>query len=141
MRLNGKITSVNQVYMRGRNGGVFLAPEVKKYRDEVFPIVQQYLKDSGTTYEGGLLTVKVHINENFFTKGGDIKRLDIDNMAKQIIDSVFPPLKIDDKAIFNLSLKKVHYDKGQPYIIIKITEDAKGNPKKTKSNPQKSKKL
>lgn len=129
MRLDGKITSVNKIYMRGKNGGVYLAPEVKAYRAEVFPIVQKYYKDSRTKYEGGLLTVRVHVYDSFFTKAHTIRTLDIDNFAKQIIDSVFPPLGIDDKAIFNLNLRKVNYDKGQPYIIINITESPKGDKK------------
>jgi Holliday junction resolvase RusA-like endonuclease len=134
MRLDGKIASVNTIYQRGRNGGVFLAPEVKQYRKDVFPIVQKYLRECGSKYEGGLLTVRIHVHTSFFTKGHEIRRLDIDNFAKQIIDSVFPPLEIDDKAIFNLNLRKVHYDKGQPYIIIKITESPKGVAKATKGH-------
>lgn len=141
MRLDGKITSVNKIYLRGKYGGVYLAPEVAQYRKDIKPVVEKYYKESGSKYEGGLLTMKVHVYDNFFIKGHEIRRLDIDNFAKQIIDSIFPALKIDDKAIFNLTLKKVHYDKGQPYIIAKITESPKGNPKKTPASKKVTKKL
>jgi len=132
MRLDGKITSVNKIYCRGRHGGVFLAPEVVKYREEQFPIVQQYHKDSGTKYEGGLLVVVVDVCMDFFTKGHEIRRLDIDNFAKNILDTIFPALGIDDKAVFDLRLKKVQYDKGQPYITVKIQEIPKGSKKGNK---------
>lgn len=133
MRLDGKITSVNKIYCRNRHGGVFLAPEVVKYREDQKPIVKQYLRDSGTHYEGGLLVVVVDVCMNFFTKGHEIKRLDLDNFAKNILDTIFPPMGIDDKAVFDLRLRKVQYDKGQPYIIVKITEHSKGDSKKAKS--------
>lgn len=122
MRLDGKITSVNKTYLRGRNGGVFLAPEVVEYRKAQAPIVRKYLKDSGTTYEGGLLIVVIDVCCDFFTKGQQIKRLDLDNFAKNILDTIFPALGIDDKAVFDLRLKKVQYTQGQPYIIVKIKE-------------------
>lgn len=141
MRLDGKITSVNRIYMRGKYGGVFLAPEVVAYRKEVKPIVEKYLKDSGMKYEGGLITLKVDINEVFFTKGHEIKKLDVDNMAKQIIDSIFPALGIDDKTIFNLTLRKVHYDKGRPHIIVKLKEHPKGTKKEPAGNKKVSTKL
>lgn len=141
MKLDGKITSVNKIYLRGKYGGVYLAPEVAQYRKDVKPVVEKYHKESGSKYEGGLLTMKVHVYDNFFTKGHEIRRLDIDNFAKQIIDSIFPPLKIDDKAIFNLTLKKVHYDRGQPYIIVKITESPKPAKKANQARQKSSKKL
>jgi len=131
MRLDGKITSVNKIYRRGKYGGVFLAPEVVAYREEQAPVVKQYHRDSGTKYEGGLLIVVVDVCMDFFTKGHEIRRLDIDNFAKNILDTIFPPLGIDDKAVFDLLLKKVQYDKGQPYITVSIKEIPKGSKKGT----------
>lgn len=121
MTLDGKIASVNKIYMKGRNGGIYLAPEVKDYRIAVKPVVEKYYADSPNKYKGGLLVVKVDIHTNFLTKGGEVRRIDIDNFAKQIIDSIFPPLNIDDKMIFDLRLRKVQYD-GNPKAIITIKE-------------------
>ena len=121
LKLDGKITSVNKTYMRGRYGGTYLAPEVKAYREEVFPVVQAAHKKSKTKYTDGYLVVKIQVYTKFFTKAGGIRRLDIDNFAKNVIDAIFPPLEVDDKAIFDLQLKKVHYE-GNPYITVSIEE-------------------
>lgn len=133
MTLDGKITSANKIYMRGRNGGVYLAPEVAQYRKDVKKPVEDAYKESKTKYEGGPLNVMVYAHTRFFNKDGTIKRLDIDNFAKSVIDAVFPPLKIDDKAIFTLTLRKVHYE-GQPFVRVKITELANPNKKESKAN-------
>ncbi len=121
LTLDGKIASVNTIYRRGKYGGTFLAPEVKAYREEVFPQVQDAYAKCKNKYEGGLIVAVVHVHTQFFTKGGEVKVLDIDNFAKQIIDSVFPPLGINDKMIFDLRLRKVQYD-GQPKCEIRLKE-------------------
>lgn len=140
LRLDGKITSVNKVYSVGR-GRVFLNPEVKAYRAEMKPIVEAGYKDSGTKYQGGLLKVSAKIYTSYFTKGGEVRRVDVDNTAKQILDTIFPALKIDDSFVFELKLQKVNYDKGNPYITVEITEYAQRSPKETKSNNKINKKL
>lgn len=119
--LDGKITSVNKIYLKGRYGGTYLAPEVKEYRKEVKPIVERFYKECPHKYEGGLLIVVVDVHYRFFTKGGDVYRIDIDNFAKQIIDSIFPPMKLDDSLIFDLRLRKVNYA-GNPKITVSIKE-------------------
>lgn len=121
MTLDGKLASVNKMYLRGKHGGVYLAPEVVEYREKVAPIVEEYYANCADKYEGGLLTVTVHVHTSFFTKGDEVRRLDIDNFAKQTIDSVFPPLGIDDKMIFDLRLRKVEYA-GNPKCNIHIKE-------------------
>lgn len=132
-RLDGKIASVNTIYVRGRNGGVFISPEVRKYREDNKPIVKEALKASGTKYENGIIKMSVKVCTNYFTKADEIRKVDIDNTAKQILDTVFPALDIDDKTVFELNLKKVHYE-GQPYVEIKLKESPNPAKRKPKSN-------
>ena len=120
MILDGKIASVNTMYLRGKHGGVYLAPEVKQYRKDVVKPIQDALKKAGK-YDGGLLVVKVDVHTDFFTKAKEVRRLDIDNFAKQIIDSIFPVIGIDDKMIFDLRLRKVQYA-GNPKCAVSIKE-------------------
>lgn len=121
--LDGRIASVNKIYLRGRHGGVYLAPEVVQYRKDVKPVIQKELKalKQSDTYEGGLIVMKAEIWADFFTKGGAVRRVDVDNFAKQLIDSIFPVLGIDDSLIFDLTLKKKPY-KGQPKCVIHLKE-------------------
>ncbi len=120
-QMSGKIASANKIYTRGRNGGVFLAPEVRAYRTEVAPVVAKALSDSKGKYNGGLLSVKIEVHHQFYYKNGEVKRIDIDNFAKNIIDSIFPVINIDDKMIFDLTLKKKDYN-GLPKCLVEIKE-------------------
>ncbi len=121
--LPGKLASVNKIYVRGRHGGVYLAPEVREFRDEVKPLVlaawNALVKEK--QYEGGLLNVTIDVQDQFFTKGGDVRRVDIDNFLKQTLDSIFPVIGLDDKLVFNLRARKVQYA-GQPRCSVKIKE-------------------
>ncbi len=132
--LPGKLTSVNKIYLRGRNGGVYLSPEAVAFRAEVAPIVKAAWDrlTPAKRYEGGLLNITVDVQDSFFTKGGDVRRVDIDNYLKQTLDSIFPVIGLDDKLVFNLRARKVQYA-GQPKCAIKIKEipstDAKSRKK------------
>lgn len=121
LTLDGKIASVNTIYRRGKYGGVFLAPEVVQYRKDMKPVIQEAYEACGTNYDGGLLNVDVTVHTSFYTKGNEVRVLDIDNFAKQVLDTIFPALGINDKMVFNLSLHKDDYH-GQPYITVRIEE-------------------
>lgn len=123
LTLDGKIASVNKIYCRGRNGQVFLSPEAAAYRKEVKPVIEAALValKPGDRYEKGLIVMKAEIWYPFFTKGKDVRRVDVDNFSKQLIDSIFPVLGLDDKLIFDLRLKKKHHT-GQPKCVVHLKE-------------------
>lgn len=52
------------------------------------------------------LTLEVY--GDFFTKAGGVRKVDLDNCLKNIQDSIFPVLGLDDSLVFGISLKKIH---------------------------------
>ena len=96
-----------------------LTKEARELKEEIKQIVYKSLPFVCSNLNDGL-RVEVEIHENWITKKGEIKKKDIANREKFLIDSVFAALGIDDKFIFEHSMKKVQDD--QEFAIIKIEE-------------------
>ena len=65
------------------------------------------------------LRVRVEIHENWYYKNGKIKRADVANREKFLIDAVFDALEIDDRNIFECTLVKCQ-DLDNEFSEIKI---------------------
>lgn len=115
IKLPFKTPSINHVY--GFRGHIkYIKPEAKKLRQEIIKIVKTVLKES---YTFDLhLKVTVEVYENWYTKKGTVKRMDVANREKFLIDSVFEGLDVDDKHIFEYITRKVQSD--EEYALIKI---------------------
>lgn len=95
--------------------------EAKELREEIKIIVQNYIEGLSNIQNCNCkLNVFCEIHEDWFCKNGSVKRKDILNREKFLIDSVFGALGIDDKFIFEHTMKKVQ-DKKE-YAIVKITK-------------------
>jgi len=110
-----KTPTINHLY--GHRGfRKYLKPEAKKLREMIEK--ENKLLVNGGEFKDACLKVKVEIHEDWYTKKGTIKRKDISNREKFLIDSVFTSLGLDDKQIFNHTMIKVH-DKKE-YTVITI---------------------
>ena len=110
--------SINHLHGHNKFGAFYLKPEARKLREEIkeliinqaFPLFAQ---------EEVLLKVTTEIHEDWYTKKGLVKRKDIGNREKFLVDSVFDALGMDDKFIFEHTMKKVQSNKEFAIIIIK----------------------
>ena len=99
-----KTPSVNHLY--GQHGNHrYIKPEAKKLRAEIVDICLLHsleLKDN-------ILPLEVHVKvyENWYTISKTVKKKDIANREKFLIDSVFLGLGIDDKMIFKHVMEKI----------------------------------
>lgn len=64
------------------------------------------------------LKVSVEIYENWYCTDGVVKKKDIANREKFLIDSVFEALNIDDKYIFENTFKKINSNVERAVITI-----------------------
>ncbi len=112
-----KTPSVNIMYGHNMRGSFYLKKEGKDLRKEIKEIVYS---DTCGMYDitDTKLKVNVEIYENWYTKDNKVKKKDIANREKFLIDSVFEALEIDDKMIFEHSMKKVQSEK--EFALIKI---------------------
>lgn len=116
IKLPFKTPTINHLYWHRGNIKI-MKTEAKKLRDEIKTIVK--LKYINQLYNPEIkLKVTVEIHEDWLTKDGNVKRKDVANREKFLIDSVFEALGIDDKYIFEHNISKVQ--DSEEFSIIKI---------------------
>src|SRR6056297_910486 len=95
-----KTPTVNHLY--GHRGyRMFLKKEAKELREKIINLCPDH-----DFKETDKLNVTVEIYEDWYTQKGDIKRKDVANREKFLIDSVFEGLGLDDKQIFEHKIIK-----------------------------------
>ena len=112
-----KTPTINHLY--GQHGfRKYLKPEAKRMREQIEEVVKSQPRD---LFENEIaLKIVVEIYEDWMTKTGTVKRKDISNREKFLIDSVFEALEIDDKYIFEHIMKKVQ-SRTEEKAVITIT--------------------
>ena len=110
-----KTPSINHLHGHNKFGAFYLRPEAKKLREEIKEICHNFNSEKLNEKK---LKVITEIYEDWLTKKGLIKRVDVSNREKFLIDSVFDAINIDDKFIFEHTMKKVQSD--QEFAIVKI---------------------
>ena len=114
-----KTPSINHLY-GSRGYRKYLKPEAKKLREEITEIIYDFKAVTIDEYRDKKLMVGVEIYEDWLTKKGEVKRKDVSNREKFLIDSVFDALGIDDKFIYSHTMSKVQSDK--EFAIVRISE-------------------
>lgn len=98
-----KCLTINHLY--GQRGfRKFIKQEGKELREYIIKLIQNRKHNDNLLIP---LNVSVEIYENWLTKEGFVKRKDLDNRAKFLLDSVFLGLGSDDKYIFQLTMRKI----------------------------------
>jgi len=115
-----KTPTVNHMYFNWNNRRI-LTKEARELKKEILEIVKKVKQPFNKKI---FLKVNVKIYEDWFTKKGEIKRKDISNREKFLIDSIFEALGLDDKQIFIHTMKKKQSSKEYAEIII---EEYKGD--------------
>jgi len=117
-----KTPTINHLYYH-RGSFKVLTKEARELRNEIVSIVQSSInKDELNELEDKELSVIVEVYEDWYCVDGSIKKKDIANREKFLIDSVFLGLEIDDKQIFESKFIKKQANKEKS--IIKIQEMA-----------------
>ena len=115
-----KTPSVNHLYgFRGFRK--YLKTEAKKLREEIDKIVKSYPYSDKQDLKDKPLKVVVYLYEDWYCLNGSVKRVDVDNRAKFLLDSVFNALGIDDRYIFELTMiKTTSLNDNENHAIIEI---------------------
>lgn len=98
-----KTPSVNHLYFNFKNVRI-LTKEARQLKKDIAEIVEKLEIDIANDKP---LKVVCSIYEDWYCKNGTIKRADIANREKFLIDAVFDGLGIDDRFIFEHSMIKV----------------------------------
>ena len=102
-----------------RHGGLYLKTEAKKLKEEIGEIIRAS-KINAEEFKEKKLRVKVQVFENWITKKGDVKKKDVANREKFIIDKIFEILGLEDKFVYDMRLEKIQSD--SEHSIVSIEE-------------------
>jgi len=119
VEIDQKTPTINHLY--GHHGfRKYLKPEAKKLRDYIIELINNQVTpyEVDKLKEKKTLTVVVDIYENWYTKNGEVKRKDVANREKFLIDSIFEALGLDDKKIFEHRMRKIQSEKEGAIITI-----------------------
>lgn len=113
-----KTPSVNHLYFNWKNRRI-LTKEARLLKQQIKELVdkQVSLDEYESIAEMGSLAVSVKIYEDWFTKKNTVKRTDIANREKFLIDAVFDALDSDDRYIFEHSMEKVQSEEEEKCVI------------------------
>ena len=81
----------------------------KEARDFV-NLVKRYIPHCTYTIDT-LFSIDIEIHDNWYTKQGKVKRKDVQNLDRLLIDAIFNKIGIDDSHIFVERISKVHNPK------------------------------
>jgi len=118
-KLPFKTPSINHLY--GHRGyRKYLTKDAKELREKIVDICYKEIDDKMYLMDGKKLKVTVEIYEDWYTKEGLVKKKDISNREKFLIDSVFKAVEWDDKFIFEHTMKKIQSSKEFAVVTIEI---------------------
>jgi Holliday junction resolvase RusA-like endonuclease len=117
--IDKKTPSVNHLYGHNRLGHFYLKKEGRELREYISNKIKNTIsKEKLEQFKNIQLIVSVNIFENWFTKKGTVRRIDIANREKFLIDSVFNALGLDDCFIFEHVMRKVQSEYEKAVITI-----------------------
>ena len=107
IKLDYKIDmSVNSMYRTTRYGK-FLTRAALIKRAQIIMDVKKIINISNDNeLRNKNLSIGIIFKENWYCQNGEVKKADLDNRLKFLIDSVFKALDLEDKMIFEIYTKK-----------------------------------
>lgn len=121
--------SLNRLYRQFR-GRTIISKEGREFKKTVGALISGFDTSSinGMFTESEGLEVEINFHSNkFYTKSGNIRKryLDVDNLLKATLDTIFAEIKLDDSLITRLVVTKErgYYDK----TVIKFSRNTLEN--------------
>lgn len=114
-----KTPTINHLYWHKGNMKI-MTTEAKKLRERINEICF-FLDKTGLGNKK--IDMFIDIYENWETKKGEIKKKDLLNREKFLVDSIFEAIGIDDKFIFKQTFRKIQSDEEKAVIEIRELKD------------------
>ncbi len=112
-----KTPTINHLYTQNRwTKQKCLTNEANKLKKEIKEIIDSCAKYVGIPGDTRL-KVSIDIFENWECKDGSVKKKDIANREKFLVDAIFQALGIDDRYIFEHTMRKVQSEDIEKAVI------------------------
>lgn len=115
--------TINHLYWHRGNMKI-MKKEAKKLREAIIDICDKVDREEVKKLYGKELKVTIEVYEDWYNQDGTIKKKDLMNREKFLIDSIFEGLIVDDKNIFEVLFSKCQSE-DKEFSIVKI-EDCEG---------------
>lgn len=114
--------SVNNLYGKTfRHNSVYLKQEGKELKKEIAAIINFSIESWDIPFTNKL-SVTTEVHENWLTKKGTVKKKDLANREKFLIDAIFESLGLEDSYIFEHTMRKIQSEKEFAIIKIEVLE-------------------
>lgn len=113
--INEKLPTVNHLYWH-RNNIKIMKTEAKELRERIIELV--HLANLSEQLTPQPLQATITIYEDWLCKNGEVKKKDIANREKFLIDSVMKGFDIDDKYLYKITMLKVQSELEYSEVII-----------------------
>lgn len=134
--------TINKTYfLKPRNNGKVLTPAARLMRARIINDVREQVKrydveNNGIDFDKPQEITILFIRD-WFTQEGEVRKIDLDNRLKFLIDSIYTALNEDDKMIWRIETEKIQQDedtarkqitnnKAYCYVTITNKEDIRG---------------
>ena len=114
-----KTPTINHMYAHRGNMKIMKAT-ARKIQADILAIVDQIDWRDKNFLRDKKLAVNVAVHESWYTGAGTVRKKDIANREKFLIDSIFKALAIDDSNIWAMGFFKI--DSEEEKSIVTITE-------------------
>ena len=117
IKIPWKTPTCNHLYWHRGNIKI-MTKEARELKKKIKDICYDTLQEQMYLLDGKKLKVTIEIHEDWYCKNGTVKRKDISNREKFLVDAIFDSVDWEDKFIFEHTMKKIQ-DKKE-FAIIKI---------------------
>jgi len=116
--IDKKVPSINHLYWHRGNIKIIKkeARELKEYID--FCVKRDVKLFNEEILINKKLKVTIEVYENWLTKKNEVKKKDVDNRSKFLLDSIFKSLELDDKFIYELKTSKIQSNEEKAIVNI-----------------------
>ena len=111
--IDKRTPSVNHLYGHTKFGAFYLKPQAKVLKHQIIESAKSQLAKQGydsNMWKYRLLRVHTKIYESWWTLKNTVKKKDIANREKFLIDSIMEGLELDDSYVWEHILTKVDSD-------------------------------
>ena len=120
--IDKKTPTINHLYYYRGNIKV-LSTEGRNLRKYIEKLVSEQInKELVEQLKNKKLSLTVEIFENWYTKKGAVRKKDLANREKFLIDSIFKSLGLDDSFIFEHKMFKIQSNEEKVKILISKIE-------------------
>ena len=114
-----KTPTINHMYAHYKNMKIMKAT-ARKIQADIIEIVDLIASGEKNELRDKNLKVNVDVYEDWYTAHRSVRKKDVANREKFLIDSIFKALAIDDAYIFELSFKKIHSQEEKSIVTIEV---------------------